>query len=149
MTTLALDLGTTTGFCVGDRRDALLSGTWVFKPQRFESGGMRYVRFRRQLDELRVTMQLSQIYFEEVRAHKGVDAAHVYGGLMATLMAWCEDNAMPCQGVPVGTIKKYATGKGNAPKAAMIKVVQARGFDVIDHNHADAIALWLSQEVLK
>ena len=30
------------------------------------------------------------------------------------LTAWCEEHELPYQGVPVGTIKRYATGKGNA-----------------------------------
>ena len=50
----------------------------------------------------------------------GVDAAHVCGGLLATLSAWCEHHQIPYQGVPVGTIKKYATGKGHADKDEMI-----------------------------
>lgn len=146
MATLALDLGTTTGYCVGDRRDALISGTWSLKPDRFSGGGMRFVKFRRQLDTLKATLNLEQVWFEEVRAHKGVDSAHVYGGLMATLQAWCEDNSIPYQGIPVGTIKKHATGKGNANKEAMMAAMRDLGFEVIDDNHADAIALWLCQQ---
>ncbi len=33
---------------------------------------------------------------------------------MGHLTAWCEHHNIPYQGVPVGTIKKHATGKGNA-----------------------------------
>lgn len=88
--------------------------------------------------------------FEEVRRHAGVDAAHAYGGFLAQLTAWCEDHQIPYQGVPVGTIKKHATGKGNANKQAMIAAAQARGLTPVDDNHADALALldWaLAQEV--
>ncbi|WP_299363825.1 hypothetical protein [uncultured Paracoccus sp.] len=46
-------------------------------------------------------------------------------------------------GVPVGTIKRHATSKGNAPKAAMIAAARARGFSPADDNEADAIALLL------
>ena len=45
------------------------------------------------------------------------------------------------QGVPVGTIKRHATGKGNAPKAAMIAAAHGRGFSPADDNEADAIAI--------
>ncbi|PIE08965.1 MAG: hypothetical protein CSA73_01055, partial [Rhodobacterales bacterium] len=61
--------------------------------------------------------------------------------LMATLTAWAELRGAPYQGVPVGTIKKHATGKGNAPKQAMIAAAQARGFRPADDNEADAIAI--------
>jgi hypothetical protein len=64
------------------------------------------------------------VYFEEVRRHAGVDAAHAYGGFMAHLTAWCEHHQIPYQGVPVGTIKKHATGKGNANKDQMIGAVR-------------------------
>ena len=50
---------------------------------------------------------------------------------------------MPYQGVPVGTIKRHATGKGNAPKEAMIAAARGRGFSPADDNEADAIALLL------
>ena len=76
-----------------------------------------------------------------MRKHAGVDAAHAYGGFMAHLTAWCEHHQIPYQGVPVGTIKKHATGKGNASKAEMIAAAKARGHDPVDDNHADALAL--------
>lgn len=140
--TLSLDLGTTTGFCIGEREGALLSGSQNFKPGRYDGGGIRFVRFRRWLDEMQSTYPVERVVFEEVRRHVGTDAAHVYGGLMATLQAWCEDKSIPYEGVPVGTIKRGWTGKGNAPKEAMIAEAVRRGFAPIDDNEADAIALW-------
>ena len=71
------------------------------------------------------------------------DAAHLYGGFLAHLSAWCEEHAIAYQGVPVGTIKRYATGKGNADKAAMVSAMRARGFAPADDNEADALALLL------
>jgi Holliday junction resolvasome RuvABC endonuclease subunit len=50
---------------------------------------------------------------------------------------------VPYQGVPVGTIKKHATGRGNADKQAMVAAARARGFSPADDNEADAIALLL------
>jgi Holliday junction resolvasome RuvABC endonuclease subunit len=41
----------------------------------------------------------------------------------------------------VGTIKKHATGKGNAGKDQMIEAMQLRGHPVTDDNEADALAL--------
>ena len=43
----------------------------------------------------------------------------------------------------VGTIKRFATGKGNADKAKMVAAIEARGFRPADDNEADAIALLL------
>lgn len=139
---LALDLGTQTGWALLTRDGDICSGTEGFKPQRFEGGGMRYLRFKRWLTELKHTADgLNSVFFEEVRRHAGVDAAHAYGGFMAHLTAWCEHHQIPYQGVPVGTIKKYATGKGNASKAEMVAAVRLRGYAPTDDNEADALAI--------
>jgi hypothetical protein len=46
---------------------------------------MRYLRFTNWLTEIdRLSGPIGAIWFEEVRRHAGTDAAHVYGGLMAT-----------------------------------------------------------------
>jgi len=144
-TLLALDLGTTTGWALRDADGRIDHGCVSFKPQRFEGGGMRYLRFRRWLAEVKAAADgmhgIGVVYFEEVRRHLGVDAAHVYGGLLATLTAWCEHHKIPYQGVPVGTIKRHATGKGNAGKDAVIVAMRARGHRVTDDNEADALAL--------
>ena len=43
--------------------------------------------------------------------------------------------------MPVGTIKKHATGRGNARKDAMLAAARARGHSPADDNEADALAL--------
>ena len=139
---LALDLGTTTGWALRPRDGNTAHGFVSFKTQRFEGGGMRYLRFKRWLTDLKnISGDIHAVYFEEVRRHVGVDAAHVYGGLMATLTAWCEHHNIPYQGVPVGTIKKHATGKGNANKDEVMAAMRALGHPVIDDNEADALAI--------
>ena len=144
-TILALDLGTTTGWALRAPEGQIAHGFVSFKSQRFEGGGMRYLRFHRWLTDMKATVAGTQgigaIYFEEVRRHMGVDAAHVYGGLLATLTACCEHHRIPYQGVPVGTIKKHATGKGNASKDEMIAAMHALGHGVTDDNEADALAI--------
>ncbi len=47
----------------------------------------------------------------------------------------------PAGRVPVGTIKKHATGKGNASKQEMVACARARGHQPADDNEADALAL--------
>lgn len=142
---LALDLGTKTGFAVGTP-GCVVTGRWDFSPRRFEGGGMRYLRFRRQLDEIHAVTPIDEVAFEEVRRHLGVDAAHAYGGFLAQLTAWCEDHAIPYSGVPVGEIKKFATSKGNASKGEMIAAVQEWGYSPADDNEADAIAIFHLQQ---
>jgi hypothetical protein len=141
---LALDLGTTTGWALRTTCGQIASGTASFRPGRFDGGGMRYLRFSNWLAELdRLSGPIAAIWFEEVRRHAATDAAHVFGGLLATLTSWAELRSIPYSGVPVGTIKKFATGRGNADKAAMIAAVRARGFKPADDNEADALSLLL------
>ena len=140
---LALDLGTNTGWALRSGVGPITSGTVSFRPSRYDGGGMRYLRFRGWLDRLKSDVEFNAVYFEEVRRHAGTDAAHVYGGLLATLTAWCEQYSIAYQGVPVGTIKRFTTGKGNADKGAMLAAMRARGFSPTDDNEADALAILL------
>ena len=141
---LALDLGTTTGWALRGHDGLIASGTASFRPGRYDGGGMRYLRFTNWLTEIdRLSGSIAAIWFEEVRRHAGTDAAHVYGGLMATLTAWGELRGVPYAGLPVGTIKRHATGKGNADKTAMVAAMRARGHAPADDNEADALALLL------
>jgi len=103
---------------------------------------MSMLRFATWLGELHVSAgPLAIVYFEEVRAHKGTAAAHTYGAFLGQLSAWCEANRVAYAGVPVATIKKHATGKGNAGKDLVIAAMRARGFDPGDDNEADALAI--------
>ena len=102
---------------VRDRDGAVTSGSEPSSRNAFEGGGMRYLRFKRWLTEIKQSGDgIDAVFFEEVRRHAGVDAAlrlrRVHG---SPLTAWCEHHQIPYQGVP-GTIKQHATGKGNANK---------------------------------
>ena len=141
MTILTLDLGTKTGWALL-HENSIKSGSKNFSGNRFSGGGMRFMLFRNWLDSLQL-YSLKAVYFEEVRRHLGVDAAHVYGGFLAHLTAWAEAQNIPYRGVAVGTIKKFICGKGNAGKDEVISAVKAKGFNPVDDNESDAIALML------
>ena len=143
-TVIALDLGTITGFALRAADSAIVSGTVSFRPSRYDGGGIRYLRFRAWLDGIADdTRGIAAVHFEEVRRHLSTDAAHVHGGLLAMLTAWCEERSIAYQGVPVGTIKRFIAGKGNADKAAVIAAIRSRGFNPADDNEADALAILL------
>lgn len=140
---VALDLGTSAGWALHNTA-GVTSGTVSLKHTRYDGGGMRFLRFRRWLEQLDLEAgPFEAVYFEEVRRHAGTDAAHVYGGLLGVLTAWCEEYLVAYQSVPVGTIKRFVTGKGNADKAAMVDAIRAKGFSPTDDNEADAIAILL------
>lgn len=142
MNILALDLGTKTGWALRTRGGTVSGGTENFAPKAKELPGRRWLKFRAWLAGMgRSAGELHAVYFEDVKNHSGVLAAHVYGGFLATLQAWCEANRIPCHPVGVGQVKKHWTGKGNANKAQMIETAIAKGFRPVDENHADALAI--------
>jgi crossover junction endodeoxyribonuclease RuvC len=139
---LALDLGSKTGWAIRTKAGVFRSGVSEFKPNRFEGGGMGFLRFEAFLREHQtLNGPLSAVVFEEVRSHAGTLAAQVYGGFLAHLSAWAEREKIPYKGVPVGVIKRHAAGKGNASKLEVIQAVRLMGFDPKDDNEADALAL--------
>ena len=149
MNILTLDLGTKTGWAL-KLPDGIVSGTYNFKPQRFEGGVMRYLRFKSWLNDIKAQAgHLDAVLFEEVRRHLSTDSAHAYGGFMAVLTSWCEHHQVPYRGVPVGSIKSHATGKGNASKEQMTAAMIVKGHSPQDDNEADALALlYYSMEII-
>lgn len=135
---LAIDPGTYCGYALSPFE----SGTWDLSTRRHEGGGMRFFRLRTHLD--RVCPKVDLVVYEEVRGHRGTDAAQVYGGIVAILQEHCETHEIPYQGVPVSTLKKFATGKGNASKELMVVAAKRRwpDVDIQDDNQADALMLW-------
>jgi crossover junction endodeoxyribonuclease RuvC len=137
---LALDLGTKCGFAVSAARGVVVSGTWNLADAKDKEA--RFLRFREYLDRTHKNYGLTHIGFELVAAHKGTQAGHIYGGFKAVMFNWCADNVLGKPvGVPVGTLKKYWCGKGNADKTAMIARAREAGYEPADDNEADAIAL--------
>ena len=116
MNILALDLGTKCGYASSTGH----SGVWNLKPSTHESAGERYRKFKAVLTEIIKAEPINFLVYEEVHRHIGTEAAHVYGGLMAIVQVVCLENAIEYKGVGVQTIKKHATGKGNAKKDDMI-----------------------------
>ena len=102
---LALDLGATTGWALRSIDGGITSGTAEFRLDRWQSGGMRFLRFKRWLTELKHQAGgFDLVVYEQVRNHAGVDSAHAFGGWLAILTAWCDHHDIAYQGVPVGTI---------------------------------------------
>jgi Holliday junction resolvasome RuvABC endonuclease subunit len=134
---LALDVATKTGFCT-----ETASGVWDFNLKRDESSGMRLIRFKSKLKELIALEEISLIVFERSQGmHQ--NAVITQSELHGCLKLYCEENKIEYRAFSPGEIKKFATGKGNANKDAMIKaVVEKYGKTPKDDNEADAIHLF-------
>ena len=137
---LALDLGTKTWMAVYEP-PGIVTDTVSFQPRKGELEGSRFHKFYHYLSVRKCLFNFEKVYYEEVRRHAGVQAAHMYGGFRAVLLMWCVENNIPCIGVGVTTIKKFGTGKGNATKEMMIKSAEELGYRPVDDNAADALHL--------
>lgn len=142
LTILALDLGTTTGWAVATRDGRHRSGSFRLDPKKVGGNGRRWLAFREWLTATaREVGGIQAVYHEDVKNHAGVIAAHIYGGYLAMLEAWCAANNIPLVGVGVGTVKKHFTGNGRASKDDMIIAARRHGVAVQDDNHADALGI--------
>jgi len=90
-----------------------------------------------------MTTGVDLVVYELVHRHEGTQAAHIYGGLLASLQRICDQNQVEYQGFGVAEIKKHATGKGNANKEMMIEAARKSypSATIEDDNVADALHL--------
>lgn len=137
-----LDLGSKFGWASVTNFNVRMSASVDMRPRKHENWSARFHKFRDVLNQLHGAEPVTDIWYEEVRRHEGTDAAHIYGGFIANLGQWAEEHGAAITGVPVGTIKKFATGRGNASKSEMLLACSEK-FGVIpsDDNEADAVAL--------
>ncbi|HXK60774.1 MAG TPA: hypothetical protein PLP42_12870 [Acidobacteriota bacterium] len=139
MKILALDLGTKCGWAIDHTHR---HGVWDLSVRHGESPGIRYIRFEKLLREV-MTTGVDLVVYELVHRHEGTQAAHIYGGLLASLQRICDQNQVEYQGFGVAEIKKHATGKGNANKEMMIEAARKSypSATIEDDNVADALHL--------
>ena len=156
---IGLDPATACGWAVlraatGER---VASGTWDCSLRKGEGPDMRYVRLRALLEELLVAYSdppnagPSVIAYELVERHVRVVpgkppvpntyAAQTYGGILATILCLLGEMGLHRYvGIPVGTVKKAATGKGRASKEVMQKMARGRfNLGVVEEDEADAL----------
>jgi Holliday junction resolvasome RuvABC endonuclease subunit len=136
-----LDLGTSYGWAFAPVGKSIISGVWDLRPDKAAGGGLPFVKFVSRLSEIDHAQAIDLVVYEEAGNRKGVDAAHVYGAPMGALAAWCAGKGIRYQGVPMQTIKKFATGKGNAHEDDVVLAVEHWGFQPVNNEEADAIAL--------
>lgn len=143
---LALDLATNCGVAIldytpGDVPSAvtLTIGQWDLSIGDYDSGALRFCRLYQFIEAAAPSM----LAYEDVkyagtsdRYHRGMSVTAIIaraakpiefiGGLKTIMATWAEVNNVPCVGYSIGTIKKHATGKGNANKMDVIKAAIAR-----------------------
>ena len=138
MKIIALDSGTKTGWATNEPE--IISGVQDFSLRRGESPGMRFLMFQNWLRRMAETIKPDMIVYERAH-HQGGAATEVCVGLTAMIQAICAEAKIEHVAIHTATLKKHATGKGNAGKEAMMEAATEKGWLYEDDNEADA--LWL------
>jgi crossover junction endodeoxyribonuclease RuvC len=163
MKILAIDPGSKLGWCTN--RDSRLEwGTEDFRVRNGESSGNRWLRFGRWLRETTWAPSLSSplvdlvVYERAQFMPKARAAGEIAAGFTTRIEELCEQYGIPLQPVHVTTLKKFATGKGNAGKEAMVEAAARRLYDTskawspncqLTEHEADALWLyWYAEQHL-
>lgn len=129
MRVLALDLGTKTGWAIADD-DLLVSGTWTLVTDAKRKENIHFgkvdSRFATLQNNILGAGPFGAIFYEDVQFCKTQLQAQLWGGLRA-VVSLQEVGKTVIRGIPVGTLKKFATGKGNATKSQMAQALYTVG----------------------
>lgn len=124
---LGIDPGAATGWALVRYPGEMLvnAGTWELSHTRLEGGGMMFMRLAAWLRQtINGNPFLKLVSMEDVRRHDGTAAAHLYGGITATVTTVCEEYPnLAYTGVGVGVWKKMMVGTGNASKETVARSV--------------------------
>lgn len=147
----ALDLSlTATGYAIGSSEDPT---AWRWKPEQLGTIATADHRGMHRLDLIRrrvlelvdgadVVVLEGYAYGSKRQSHTRA-IAELGGVIRMTLY----DLGFPYVEVPPASLKKYATGKGNAGKSdVLVEAVKRLEYNGSDHNEADA--LWLLEMAL-
>lgn len=139
MTILGLDLSLTqSGYCFYDN-DKNTHTVGVIKPKMRGIARLSFVR-----DELRglLISNKPDIVFIEGYAFGAKFKSAQIGELGGVLKTYLFNNEIPFLILPILTIKKFTTGKGNADKELIIKTVKEKyGVETKNDNIADAVSI--------
>ena len=148
MRILAIDPGSRCGWAYSSE-ERIESGVQDFSLRRGESVGMRFIRFTAWLDEMINLIKPKLIIFEMAH-HRGGAATNILIGMTTRIEEKCEKMKIEYTSVHSATVKKFATGKGNASKEAMLAkaIEHYPDIGIIDDNHADALFMlgWAKEE---
>lgn len=136
---LALDIATHTGWAALRSDGSIETGTTTLKAD--DHPGARMACLRSWLTETENRLGgVDFIAWEDAFRQPG-KAGAIHHRLVGAMLAWAHHHEIGVLPVAVSTIKRHATGRGNASKAEMIEAAEAAGYRVVDDNAADALHL--------
>lgn len=140
---LALDLGTSTGWCAGTAGKPTTDSVVLFKAG-YDNGAIA-ASLCDWLADMITMHDPTVIYFESPLNrgdHSGVQAGRILLGLsmVVELVAWRRE--VPCREANVSTVRKAVVGRGNARKPDVMTWCLANGMTPPNFDASDACVLW-------
>lgn len=139
MKILAIDAATKTGYASNCFRK-ITSGIMDFKAKRGDSPGVRFIKFKKWLNEIVKNSKPDVIIYEQAH-HRGGHPTEVALGFVTVIKIIAAKNNCELTTVHTGELKKWATGNGRASKEEMIDASRKLGFEPVDDNEADALLI--------
>lgn len=138
MVELGLDLGAHFGWCLRLGQGEFMSGN-----ERLGNEDSKVATvLKEQVEILVEAHRVKKIYYEEVNFQTNTYATQAHGSYKSMVELVADENDIPVKGIPVRTIKKSLTGRGNASKHGMqVYAEKYVGYEVSDDNEADAIGV--------
>ena len=134
---IGIDPGMTTGWAYTTNSNIVIAGSWDLK----KDESHELVALFRNMCELIDKVVPDIVCYEEPVA-RGM-AARSLNRQMGVIILACEVCAVAHYPVNPGTLKKHATGRGNATKEEMAEALMGRG-DYKDSDHNAVDAHWLA-----
>ena len=150
MIILALDTAQKTGWCIYDTKEkrVIESGVQDMTKRRGESNGLLFLRFRAWMKTITGFLPRPGLIAYE-QAHMRGSGTEICIGLTSIVQEVATKIGIETAPVHTGTLKKFATGSGNAKKPEMKAAAEKiLGRPPIDDNEADAVhvAMWAARE---
>ncbi len=145
ITILAIDPGSSCGWAVHDGQRVIDSGVWNLAPRRGDSLGVRYLKLRSRLTDTRDRWPELELIAVEQAHHRGGAATEYAIGILTHVQSWCAEVGVEHLVVHSARVKRVATGRGNADKAAMVEAALARWPGWAPETDDEADARWIAE----
>lgn len=146
MKILSIDPGSRCGWALYDSstKEFLVSGVWDLTPPRGCSPGVRYLKLRSRLAEvLDAYVEIGTLAVEGAH-HRGGAATEYAIGVVTHCQAWAAEVGVELLQVRASTVKRVATGRGNASKDEMMDAAESMWKGVRFHSDDEADARWIA-----
>jgi hypothetical protein len=141
---LALTFGHRLGWALLSTDGTITSGRANLPPYDAQRPGQRFLRLRGWLTETKAAAGgLRAVLFDEQTGAQPLAEVHHFGGMVATVGAWCEHHRIGYEAAPSGLWIRAITGQPNASAGELIAALRSIGHAAGSAEEARALGMLL------